>query len=283
MRSPIALIVAAVVAAIVFMLAVSSFYVVPPGHVGVQVLGGEVVGQVDNGWGFLNPLSDVVEIDCRRKTKDFKGTTVRSQDQLETHFDISVQYNAIPELASFMIDDTGTLDVVVGTHLVPKFRSVARDAGRSVEDSKQFFTEETQVLMTATMLEEMRIFCGDKGINVSDVLIRAINPPPFIEEAVQRREEREQETERQRAELARFKIEQEQQVAAAMAERDAAILIAEKIRALAQAEADAVSMRGKAIAENPLVLRLEYIQAWDGVLPRMMTGEGAQFLIPVQD
>lgn len=265
------------------LLGVTSFYIVDPGHTGVQVLGGNVVGQVDNGWGFVNPLSSIEEFDCRQKTMDFKGTTIRAKDQLETHFDISVQYNAVSALAAEMYENTGNLEAVVSTHLVPKFRSVARDSGRTVEDSKQFFVEDTQNAMTGFMLDNLQTFCAPKGINVTAVLIRSISPPEFIEQAVQRREEREQETDRQRAELERFEIEQQQKVAAATAERDAALLQAESIRNLAQAEADAVRMRGEAIAANPEVLRLEYIQAWDGVLPRMMMGENADVLIPVTD
>ena len=249
-----------------------AFYVVSPGHVGVSVVGGKITGQVDAGWGFINPLADMREFDCRQKTMDFPSIALRSQDQLETLFDISVQYNAIRSMASTMTKETGDLESVVDIHLVPKFRSVARDAGRGVLDSKEFFTEAIQQSMTDVMLTAMTEFMAPKGIEVTAVLIRAIDPPQFIEEAVQRREEREQETERQKAELARFEIEQEQRVVSAQAEFDAAELQAKKILVLATADADAVKLMGKAITQNPLVLRMEYFKTWNGTLPTTLLG-----------
>lgn len=277
----ITLSVGAILALVGFVWGVASFYIIDPGHVGVEVLGGNVVTQHSPGWGFANPLSNIIGFDCRQKTLDFTEVEIRSQDQMLTTFEISVQYSGTPGQASDMVAETGNLDAVVETHLVPKFRSAARDAGRTVVDSKEFFTDETQAMVASSILTNLQAFCTPRGLNVTDVLIRAIDPPAFIEEAVQRREEREQATAEQEGELARFKVEQQQKIAAATAERDAALLEAEQIRALAAAEADAVALRGKAIAENPLVLRLEYIQAWDGVLPKMMLGENANVLLPV--
>jgi len=39
------------------------------------------------------------------------------------------------------------------------------------------------------------------------------------------------------------------------------------------AEAEAISLRGEALRANPEILRLNAIERWDGVLPRIM-GEG---------
>ncbi|EFN3729250.1 SPFH/Band 7/PHB domain protein, partial [Escherichia coli] len=43
------------------------------------------------------------------------------------------------------------------------------------------------------------------------------------------------------------------------------------IRARAQAEADAIRLRGEALRQNPNVMELEAINKWNGQLPQYMT------------
>lgn len=50
-----------------------------------------------------------------------------------------------------------------------------------------------------------------------------------------------------------------------------------------QAEANAISAKGQALRENPEVLTLTQIEQWNGVLPRIMSGEDAGFGLLIQD
>ena len=281
--APIIGLAALVIGVVAFIAIIVSFYMIPPGHVGVTVLGGRVTGSLDSGWGFINPLASIEKFDCREKTHDFDRVGIRSKDQLETYFDVSVQYRLNATMAEGMFAETGRPEAVVETHMIPKFRSIARDIGRTVSDSKEFFSDETQSAMAQSMTAGLQEFLQPKGILVADVLIRAIDPPDFIEEAVQRREEREQETDRQRAELERFEIEQQQKVALAQAELEAAQAEADRVRALAQADADAIVARGEALRENPEVIEMMRVEQWNGVLPRFVgAGEGLSFLLPME-
>ena len=65
-------------------------------------------------------------------------------------------------------------------------------------------------------------YLNDKGIAVSAVLIRDLRLPDVLMRAIEQKKEREQEVEKQKAELERFRTEQQQKVAAAQAERAAA-------------------------------------------------------------
>lgn len=51
--------------------------------------------------------------------------------------------------------------------------------------------------------------------------------------------------------------------------------IAESTRLRAQAEADAIAIKAKALRDNPDVIRLNAIEKWDGKLPQMMTGNAS--------
>ena len=69
------------------------------------------------------------------------------------------------------------------------------------------------------------------------VLIRDINLPAVLTQAIEQKKEREQAKEREKAELERFRTEQLQQVAAAEAKRKAAEEEAQQLRILADARA----------------------------------------------
>ena len=94
-----------------------------------------------------------------------------------------------------------------------------------------------------------------------DILIRDINLPSFITRAIESKKEREQEVEKQKAELERFRTEQQQKIAAAQAERDAAELEAEQRRVLADAQAYEITKLNDAISENPAYVQLQALEA----------------------
>ena len=71
--------------------------------------------------------------------------------------------------------------------------------------------------------------------------------------------------EEQKAELARFKVEQEQKLAQAEAERVAAEEDAKKIKLMADAEAYRIQKINRAVASNPAYIQLQAIQAMEKI------------------
>jgi regulator of protease activity HflC (stomatin/prohibitin superfamily) len=92
-------------------------------------------------------------------------------------------------------------------------------------------------------------------------LIRDINLPPVLTKAIEQKKEREQAVERQKAELERFRTEQQQQVAEAEAKRQSAEQEALQIRVLAKARADEIRLINDAIAKNPAYIQLQSLEA----------------------
>ena len=101
-------------------------------------------------------------------------------------------------------------------------RSLLREQGKTIKRAEDFFMEETQQNMQISLLEGLKNYLIPKGVNVGAVLIRDISLQPFIIKAIEFKKEREQEVEKQKAELERFKTEQQQKVALAKAESEAA-------------------------------------------------------------
>jgi regulator of protease activity HflC (stomatin/prohibitin superfamily) len=258
---------------------------VSPGHVAVPVMFGEVrETSLQPGFHVVNPLLNFTHFDCRQKTHLEQDVGVPSQDKLVTFMDVSVQYRINGSLASNMLSETGDAKSVINTHMIPKLRSLLREQGKGVTRAEEFFLETTQTNLQANLQTDLAAFCAPEGITVDAILIRDIVLPKVIVDAVNQTKERQEQTAREQAEFERFEIEQKKRVAEAAAQRQAAEEEAAMKRTLADASAYEIEARGKALRENPEILRLESIQRWDGVLPRVLGGEtgGMQFLLPVE-
>lgn len=244
------------------MLALNLFKTVPPGFVGVATLFGKVVQKpYEQGLHVpVNPLYKWVMFDGRQKTH-LETANVPSQDQLQTKLDVSVQYRIDDAMAPSILEETGMAEAAVRVHLVPKLRSLLREQGKSIKRAEDFFMEATQETLQLQLTDGLRDFLAPLGIIVSAVLIRDIELPPFIREAIEAKKEREQAVEREKAELERVRTALEQQVAEAEAQRRAAGEQAERKRILADAQAYEITQINKAIARNPAYIQLQSLEA----------------------
>ena len=235
---------------------------VPPGQVGVATLFGNVQpDEYTQGLHFpVNPLYRWTLFDAREKTH-LETANVPSQDQLQTRLDVSVQYRIDGEMAPAILEDTGDAESAVRVHLIPKLRSLLREQGKSIVRAEDFFLEQTQDTLQLALTDGLRDFLAPKGITVTAVLIRDITLPPFIVDAIEKKKEREQAVERERAELERVRTELQQQVARASAQREAAEQEAQRKRILADAQAYEITQINSAISENPAYIQLQSLEA----------------------
>lgn len=241
----------------------SNFYqTVPPGHVGVATLFGNVVeeGYTEGLHIPVNPLFKWTLFDARQQTH-LETANVPSQDQLQTKLDVSVQYRIIGSMAPSILQETGSARQAVEVHLKPKLRSLLREQGKSIKRAEDFFLEETQETLQRSLTEGLREYLAPKGIEVSAVLIRDISLPPFIVQAIEKKKEREQAVEQERAELERVRTQLQQQVAQAAAGREAADEDAARMRILADARAYEIRQINSAIAKNPAYIQLQSLEA----------------------
>lgn len=247
---------------IVVSLASMCFKTVPAGHVAVATLFGKVQDKVfDEGLHFpVNPLYKWTMYDARQKSHK-ETAKVPSQDQLSTELDVSVQYRVNRDMASVILGETGTTDDMLNVHLMPKLRSLLREQGKSIKRAEDFFNEETQHIFQTSVTEGLKTYLQPKGYIVEEVLLREIRLPTFITHAIEAKKEREQEVEKQKAELERYTTEQQQKIAEAKAERDAAELEAEKRKLIADAQAYEIQRINEAVQNNPAYIQLKALEA----------------------
>lgn len=235
---------------------------VPAGYVGVAALFGEVQ-EKSYAEGLhvpVNPFFKWSNFDVREQTIE-ETANVPTQDQLQTRIDVSVQFRLIGLRAPEIRRDSGTFSRAVQVHLIPKLRSLLREQGKSIVRAEDFFLEETQANLQASLEEGLRTFLEPKGMEIQAVLLRDITLPPFITRAIESKKEREQEVEKQKAELERFRTEQQQLIAAAQAQRAAAEEEAVQRRLLADAQAYEIQKINEAISNNPAYLQLQALEA----------------------
>ena len=235
--------------------------IVPPGHVSVSDLFGQINPEpVQAGFHMVNPLLSWHDFDVRENMHK-EAAQVPTRDQLQTKVDVSIQWRINPEMAAQIFGKVGTREQAVAVYLVPKVRSLIREIGTSIAKAEDFFQEETRNRLETTLKEGLVSYLTPLGIEVKAVLIRDINLPPVLTKAIEQKKEREQAVERQKAELERFRTEQQQQVAEAEAKRQSAEQEALQIRVLAKARADEIRLINDAIAKNPAYIQLQSLEA----------------------
>ena len=252
----------AVVVGLAILVGMNFYKTIPPGRVGVATLFGNVQAE-EYGQGLhvpVNPLYKWMLFDAREKTH-MEQASVPTQDQLQTKLDVSVQYRIDGSMAPRILEETGDASDAVSVHLIPKLRSLLREQGKSIARAEDFFQEATQETLQLALTEGLRDFLAPKGIIVTAVLIRDITLPPFIVQAIEKKKEREQAVERERAELERVRTELQQQVARAEAGREAADQEAERKKILADATAYEITQINNAIARNPAYIQLQSLEA----------------------
>jgi len=252
----------AVIIVIILMFGSRFVKTVPAGHVSVATLFGKVVQQpYDEGLHFpVNPLYQWFDFDARAETIT-ETASVPSQDQLQTQMDVSVIFSINEAQAPNTLQQFGDKNRVVSMQLIPSLRASLREAGKTIQRAEDFFLEETQSLLQAQLLSDLTNALEQKGLIIDKVLIRSITLPPFIMRAIEAKKEREQEVEKQKAELERFKTEQQQIVESARADRQAAEEEAQRLRVLADAKAYEIEKVNAAIAGNEAYIQLQALEA----------------------
>ncbi len=242
-------------------LATSSCTIIHPGTAGVQVTMGTVDDRVlAEGTHWLNPFSNVHTYNTQQQTWKEEKVSVPSQDQLMTQMDISVQYRIVPAMAPTILRETGDADKLVTVHLEPKLRSLLREVGKEVPHAEDFFTESIQAKIQGEIMEQLGSYCKPKGLEIQAILLRDMQLPAVIQQAVQSKKEREQLAVRQQSELQRFTTEQQQKIATAEAEKKSAELKADQTRIEASAEAFKIKTINDAASTNPVYVQLQALK-----------------------
>ena len=274
---------------IVLAILLNAYITVEPGHNKVANFFGKVQPEpYQEGFHIVNPLLDFDSFDLRQLTQTWEKVQVPSQDKLKTSMDISVTFRLDGGRTPEILQETGDLDDVVIKHITPKVRSLLREAGKTVRQSQDFYLDSVQQHLQSYMEDGLKSYLEPKGVIVEAVLFRDITLPNVVTTAVVQTKERQEQLEREKAQLKIVEQQAQQQVKNAEAKEMAAISNANAKRTQADAEAYRISKEAKAQAEaNQLLaksvtlelIRYNAVQKWNGAYPQTLMGGKTDGLI----
>lgn len=279
----------AAVAMFLIMLSLNSYTTVSAGHVKVQTIFGKVNPQeLTEGFHVVNPLADFTEYDIRAVTYPVDSIMVPSQDKLKTDMDISIIFTIVPASASDMKSNVGDVNDFITKYLKPKARSIIREVGKGYEKSQDFFLDDVQREMQERTLSGLNAFMEDKGAVIHNVLFRDVTLPKVVREAIIQTKQRQEEIQREAANLLVVAAQAQQAVKKAEAAKDAAVAnaSAKRTRAdasayetltLAKADAEANKMINKTLTKD--LIEIRRVGKWDGKYPTTMMGGNVPVII----
>jgi regulator of protease activity HflC (stomatin/prohibitin superfamily) len=156
---------------------------VPPQHTAVL----EVFGKVqDQTWGpglhAWAPWLGVHRINCQTLQTE-EQTSTPTGEGLLVGLDVSLVYHANADKAAEIYSRYGGLDGLVGNVLTPEFRSTIRDVTAGFNAVDLYSGRRAEV--SSTMLNELRKRLEGRGITVEAVLLRNVQMPRQVSDAVE--------------------------------------------------------------------------------------------------
>lgn len=234
---------------------------VDAGHVSVASMFGNVRDNVyPEGMTFpVNPLLSFSDYDIREKNLDVPKVPMPTKDQQTSFIDVSVIYNINPTACPAAKSDVGMSADIVNVKIAPNLRSLLRSEGKAVARCEDLFNESVQETMQANLQTTLQARVG-KYATIKAVLIRNIELPGHILNAIKNKKVREQQAEEQKAKLLQFRTEMEEKEVQAAAEKSAAVEKAEQVKILADAQAYEITKINEAVANSPAYIQLEALK-----------------------
>jgi len=239
-------------------IAVESFTVVPPGHVGVQVTMGTVNPQaLPAGVNFVNPISSVKNVEVRVKRADLKEAQAGTKDLQSVHTDIVIQYRMSPEKVPYIYSQFGLNvdDKILGPGVNEAFKAVTAHY-----NSEELITKRDVV--SAEILNHVKAKVAQFDIEVQGISLVNFGFSAAYQQAIEQKVIATQQKQKAEQDLERIKVEAASRIAQA------------------EGEAKAIAIQAQAIQSNggAQYVQLQAIDKWDGKLPSVMGAGPTPFI-----
>lgn len=196
---------AAAIAASVLFLLYLTITTIPAGHVGVKDFFGKVSDRVlQPGINMVFPFTRVVKFSVQ--TREIKETAaVPTSEGLIVNLDVSLLFRLKPEEAAKVYKTIGrNYEMVV---IDPQLRSVIRDV--TAEYEAKFLYSAERELVAKNMFKHIKILLDPRGVEAEQVLLRSVQLPQLLTQAIQEKLQAEQQAQRMRFVLDKEKQEAE--------------------------------------------------------------------------
>ncbi|MFQ5925985.1 MAG: prohibitin family protein [Terriglobia bacterium] len=206
-------------------LLVASIAYVPAGHVGVLVLFGRVTGDVlPEGTHLVNPLKRNHTVSVRTQELQEKAS-VPSKEGLIVTLDTSLLFRLNAQSADVVFRTIGPnyVNVVV----VPNLRSAIRSV-TAANSANALYTGERE-MVAQKIAAELKRELEERGVVIESVLLRDVQLPQMLKQAIEAKQQAEQEALRMTFVLQREKQEAERKRVEAAGIRDFQRIVAQGI------------------------------------------------------
>lgn len=248
---------------------ISCMETVPPGYVGVKVnlyADKGVNNEVYNtGRYFLNINEKLYIFPTFNQLANYREPfRFQTSDAMDITANVGIEYNIDPTKVSTIFQTYRKgIEEITAVNL----RQLISDSlikNASSMDINQLTAGGKTVLLDS-VLKELRAKLENTGIRVIKLSwISDLQYPRQVKESINAKIEATQRALLRENEVAQSKAEAQKRIEEARG-------IAESTRLRAQAEADAIAIKAKALRDNPDIIQLNAIEKWDGKLPTYMT------------
>lgn len=266
------------------------WFTVPEGHVGVVLRFSKATHQELPGLHTKIPLIDGVRLIEVRERKSVEKLAAATKNQLPATAVVSINWTVQQDAALTLYQRYGSLGQFEERILDPKLRQAAKAAISRFNADELIRNRNAAIAkIQENMISLMEVY----PVTVHSPQIENIDLPEQYMTAVLEKEKAREAAAREQYNLDRQKLEAQQKVQTAQADRDAAKARADgeayRVRTEADAVADAIRIKGnaeaeavlavqKAISQNPLLIEYERAKRWNGQMPSTMMGGGANVL-----
>jgi len=183
-------------------LLLSMVKIVPPGHVGILIFFGKIQGSITEGLHLVNPLVSMELMNVRTQ-EIFEHAEVPSREGLNVVLEVSCLFHLNPEEAVRVYRLVGPRyqEIVVK----PLFRSSIRGV-TAKHEARDLYTSSRE-LITTEIYQDLAGEFKQRGVEVERILLRRIQLPPSIVEAINAKLAADQEAQRMRFVLEKEKLE----------------------------------------------------------------------------
>ena len=255
-----------------------AFVIVPAGNVGVvfNILTGVQDKELDEGVKIVLPvLQQVTLFNAREQALTFAEENADeiaalSEEGLEIEIDATIRYRINRNEAASIYQNLG--NDYAQTLIRPTVRSVVRGSIAKYKATDAISTRRSD--LENQIKAELEISLAEKNVILIDALLRDIRIPASVRSAIEEKQTAEQRVQIEENLKRQAEIAAQRKVTEAEGDRDAAI-------ARAEGDAEALSLKGRAIRENPEIIDLEVAQRLAPTIQTIMLPSDGSFLLDV--
>jgi regulator of protease activity HflC (stomatin/prohibitin superfamily) len=241
-----------------------SLAIVPAGNRGVLLTWGKVENRIlPEGISMITPFVNQVQL-VSVQTMKFSATASSASADLQiVTTEVTLNYH---------IDPAQVNSIYQQLTMAYEDRVIAPAIQEAIKASTARYTAEELITKRPLVKDAIETSLKEKlsnhGILVDSVFLTDFKFSEGFEKAIEDKVTAQQLALKAENDLKRITVEAQQVVVAAQGQADAKL-------AVATAEAKSIQIQGAALRQNPEVISLKYIQAWNGLLPQylLVTGD----------